>query len=134
MKEMKLKRFEVEVEEDEAEVTKTISLHEVHKHFDEWKESLKGELTSQYGKGCLSPIKTKEASSLAKESGAELKTLPTKLVAVKKKKPNEPVKLKSRIVACGNYDESEEEKRTYAGGADATAVRTAIGWQHYKSR
>jgi hypothetical protein len=45
---------------------------------------------------------------------------------VKKKKPNEPVKLKSRIVACGNYDESEEEKSTYAGGADATAVRTAI--------
>ena len=63
---------------------------------------------------------------LAKESGVELKTLPTKLVAVKKKKPNEPTKLKSRIVACGNYDESEEEKSTYAGGADATAVRTAI--------
>ena len=36
------------------------------------------------------------------------------------------MKLKSRIVACGNYDESEEEKSTYAGGADATAVRTAI--------
>ena len=49
LKEMKLKRFEVE-EEDEAEVTKTISLHEVYKHPDEWKESLKGELTLQYGK------------------------------------------------------------------------------------
>jgi len=45
---------------------------------------------------------------------------------VKKKKPNEPVKTKSRIIACGNYDASEDEKSTYAGGADATAVRTAI--------
>jgi hypothetical protein len=121
---MKLKKFEVD--EGEAEVTKTISLHDVYKHLDEWKDSLKGELESQYGKGCLIPIKGKDALILAKESGVELKTLPTKLVAVKKKKPNEPTKLKSRIVACGNYDESEEEKSTYAGGADATAVRTAI--------
>ena len=87
---------------------------------------MKSELTSQYGKGCLIPIKAEEASLLAKQSSAELKTLPTKLVAAKKKKPNEPVKLKSRIVARGNYDESEEEQSTYAGGADATAVRTAI--------
>ena len=72
------------------------------------------------------PIKGKDALILAKEAGVELKTLPAKLVAVKKKKPDEPAKLKSRIVACGNYDESEEEKSTYAGGADATAVRTAI--------
>jgi hypothetical protein len=45
---------------------------------------------------------------------------------VKRKKPNDPTKLKSRIVACGNYDESGDEKDTYAGGADATAVATAI--------
>ena len=44
----------------------------------------------------------------------------------KEKKPNEPTKLKSRIVACGNYDKSENEKDTNAGGADVTAVRTAI--------
>ena len=50
----------------------------------------------------------------------------TKLVAVLKKKANEPTKKKSRIVACGNRDQSEEEKETYAGGADATAVRSAI--------
>ena len=67
-------------------MTKTISLHEVYKHLDDWKDSLKGELESQYGNGCLIPIKGKEALILAKESGVELKTLPTKLVAVKKKK------------------------------------------------
>ena len=52
--------------------------------------------------------------------------LPTKLVAVKKKKPNEAAKLKAGIVACGNMDESEDTKETYAGGADAPAVRSAI--------
>ena len=52
--------------------------------------------------------------------------LPTKLVAALKKKANESTKKKSRIVACGNMDQSEDEKETYAGGADATAVRSAI--------
>ena len=88
LKEMKLKRFEVD--EGEAEVTKTVSLHDVYKHLDEWKESLQGELESQYGKGCLIPIKGKDALILAKESGVELKTLPTKLVAVKKKNQMNP--------------------------------------------
>jgi hypothetical protein len=38
LKEMKLKR--IEAEEDDAEVTKTISLHEVYKNLEEWKESI----------------------------------------------------------------------------------------------
>ena len=41
LKEMKLKRLEVD--EGEAEVTKTSSLHEVNKHLEDWKDSLKGE-------------------------------------------------------------------------------------------
>jgi len=49
----------------------------VYKHLEDWKESLKGELVSQYGKGCLIPIKATEALCLAKDSGSELKTLPT---------------------------------------------------------
>ena len=75
-------------------------------------------------------MKLEEAQEVAERTFAAVKVLPTKLVAVKKKKPNEPTKLKSRIVAYGNYDESEDEKDTYAGGADATAVRTAKGKQH----
>ena len=56
-------------------------------------------------------------------------------MATKKKKPNTPVKYKARLVACGNKDEDDGSKETYAGGADATAVRCAIrtaalkGWQ-----
>ena len=53
LKEMKLKRFEIE--EDEAEVTKTIALRDVYKDLDNCKESLKNELGSQYGKGCRIP-------------------------------------------------------------------------------
>ena len=77
-------------------------------------------------KNFLIPLKISEAQDIAEKAKATVKVLPTKLVAVKKKKPNEPIKFKSRIVARGNYDESEDEKDTYAGGADATAVRTAI--------
>jgi hypothetical protein len=119
-----LKRFE-EVEDD-AEVTKTLTLQEVYKNLVEWTESLGSDLNSQYSKGCLIPIKAKELKELAEETGSTIKMLPTKLVAVLKKKVNEPTKKKSRIVACGNMDQSEEEKETYAGGADATAVRSAI--------
>ena len=124
LKEMKLKRFE-EVEDD-TEVTKTLTLHKVYKNLEEWKESLGSELNSRYSKGCLIPIKAKELKELAEATGSTLKMLPTKLVAALKKKVNEPIKKKSRIVACGNMDQSEEEKETYAGGADATAVRSAI--------
>jgi hypothetical protein len=42
---MKLKRFAEE--EDQAEVTKSISLHDVYKNLDEWKESLRNELNSR---------------------------------------------------------------------------------------
>ena len=67
LKETKLKRFEIE--EDEAEVTRTISLHEVYKHLEDWKESLKIGLVSQYGKGCLVPIAGKEMKALAEKAG-----------------------------------------------------------------
>ena len=101
-------------------------MHEVYRNLEGWKESIEKELNSQYGKGCLIPIKDKELKELAEKSGSKIKMLPTKLVAVLKKKANEPTKKKSRIVACGNMDQSEDEKETYAGGADATAVRSAI--------
>ena len=39
-----------------------------------------------------------------------MKAPPTKLAAARKKKANEPSKKKSRIVACGNMVDSEEDK------------------------
>ena len=79
---MKLKRFELE--EDDVEVTKTISLHEVYKNFEERKESIEKELNSQYGKGCLIPIKARELKELAAKTDSKIKMLPTKLGSPKK--------------------------------------------------
>ena len=87
---MKLERFEVE--EDDAEVTKTISLHEVYKNLEEWKESVEKELSSQHGKGCLIPIRAKELKQLAQKTGSKIKMPPTKIIAALKKKAHEPTK------------------------------------------
>ena len=97
-----------------------------YKNLDGWKESIEKELNSQCGKGCLIPIKAKELKELAEKTRSKIKMRPTKLAAVLKNKANEPTKKKSRIVACGNMDQSEDEKETYPGEADATAVRSAI--------
>ena len=74
----------------------------------------------------MTPIKAKELMELSERTSAKMKMLPTMLVTVTQKKANEPTKKKSRIAACGNVDDSEDDKETYAGGADATAVRSAI--------
>jgi len=44
------------------------------------------------------------------------------------------MKLKARLVACGNMAEDDDVKDTYAGGADATAVRCAIRQASLKNR
>jgi hypothetical protein len=74
----------------------------------------------------LVPRTLAEVEEIQKSRNVKIKTLPSKLVATKKKKPNTPVKLKARLVVCGNVAEDDGSKDTYAGGADATAVRCAI--------
>ena len=92
---MQLKRFEEE--EDDAEETKGLSLHDVYKNLEEWKDSLGSELSSQYSKRCLISIKDKKLKELAEETGAKLKMLPTNLVAALKKRANEPTKKKQGL-------------------------------------
>ena len=88
---------------------------------------MRGELESQYTKECLIPRNLEEVKTLQRTSDKKIKILPAKLVATKKKKARKPVKNKARVVACGNKDQDEDgTKETYAGGADATAVRSAI--------
>ena len=72
------------------------------------------------------PRTVEEVKEIQQREGLKIKILPSKLVAVKKKKPNLPIKRKLRIVACGNMDFEESDKDTYASGADSTAVRCAI--------
>ena len=98
---------------------------------------MKKELDSQYSKDCLIPRTIEEVKELSQSSALKIKVLPSKLVAVKKKQPNTPVTNKARLVACGNMDEDEGRKDTYAGGADSTAVRCAIrkaAWKDWQIR
>ena len=114
-------------EDEEGDVTKTITLQEVHQDFENWISALKEELDSQYTKECLIPRNLEEVKELQRTSDKKVKILPAKLVATKKKKARKPVRNKARIVACGCYDHDEAgTKETYAGGADITAIRSAI--------
>jgi len=109
---------------DEDEVTKTIGLQEVYQNLEEWIPAMKSELECQYTKGSLIPRKISELEELQKKTNTKIKTLPSKLVATKKKKPNVPVKNKARLVACGNMAGDEGEKDTYAGGLKRWQIRT----------
>ena len=127
-----LKTLVAEVEDEEGDedgdVTKTITLQEVYQNIEEWIPAMKAELESQYSKESLIPRDLKDVKTLQKTSNKKIKLIPAKLVATKKKKARQAKKNKARIVACGNKDLDEEggTKDTYAGGADATAVRSAI--------
>ena len=111
---------------ESAEVTKTITLQEVYQTLEDWTPGMKAELESQYSKDCLIPISVEDVKNWQNEDKVKVKILPSRLVATKKKKPKAPVKLKARLVACGNKDEDDTSKDTYAGGADVTAVRCAL--------
>jgi hypothetical protein len=116
-------------EKDEDEVSKIIQLSEVMANLDEWKEAIKSELDSQYQKGSLRRISRKEKEELMQRE--DVRIIPAKGVFVIKQKK----KHKCRIVACGNYEPKESYEDNYAGGADATAIRTALrravleGWE-----
>jgi len=103
----------------EEEVTRTIPLQEVMMNLEEWKEAIGAELNSQYQKGSLRKIDKETKEELMRRS--DVRIIPAKGVFVKK-----PTKLKCRIVACGNYEPKETHEDNYAGGADATAIRTAL--------
>jgi len=128
-----LKAIKATQDDEEDEVTKTVTLQEVYQNLEDWIPGMRSELESQYTKGCLIPRKITEIEESQKRSNVKLKTLPSKLVATKKKKPNVPMKMKARLVACGNMAEEDDTKDTYAGGADATAVRSAIRQAALKS-
>ena len=106
-------------ETDETKVAKTVSLAEVMANLERWKKPIQDELESQYQKGSLKKIDQKTKEELMKNLGT--KVLPSKGVFVIK-----PSKDKCRIVACGNYEPKETKEDNYAGGADATAIRTAL--------
>ena len=115
-----------EAEEEEVLVNQPVPLEEVRRNLPQWKEALKKEYDSLKGYGAIRPIGAKEYAEL-QEQYEVVESLPTMLVAVKKP----PMKLKARVVACGNHAQ-EATGCTTAGGVDTVVVRTLVSLAAYK--
>ena len=111
---------------DEVLVNQPVSLEEVRRNLPAWKEALKSEYESLKNFGAIRPVAPEELAKLHEEFEV-VEKLPTMLVAVKKP----PMRLKARIVACGNHAEAATGSTTSeAAHADLTIltsdVRTAF--------
>ena len=113
-------------DEEEVLVNQPVPLEEVRRNLLQWKEALKKEYDSLKGYGAIRPIGSKEYAEL-QEQYEVVESLPTMLVAVKKP----PMKLKARVVACGNHAQ-EATGCTTAGGVDTVVVRTLVSLAAHK--
>ena len=123
MEEQKASR---EAVEEEVLVNQPVPLEEVRRNLPQWKEALKKEYDSLIGYGAIRPIGSKEYAEL-QEQYEVVESIPTMLVAVKKP----PMKLKARVVACGNHAQ-EATGCTTAGGVDTVVVRTLVSLAAHK--
>ena len=115
-----------EAVEEEVLVNQPVPLEEVRRNLPQWKEALKKEYDSLKGYGAIRPIGAMEYAEL-QEQYEVVESLPTMLVAVKKP----PMKLKARVVACGNHAQ-EATGCTTAGGVDTVVVRTLVSLAAHK--
>ena len=115
-----------EAVEEEVLVNQPVPLEEVRRNLPQWKEALKKEYDSLIGYGAIRPIGSKEYAEL-QEQYEVVESIPTMLVAVKKP----PMKLKARVVACGNHAQ-EATGCTTAGGVDTVVVRTLVSLAAHK--
>eukprot|EP00435_Cladocopium_sp_Y103_P069412 s890_g33.t1 len=114
------------LQEEAVLQTKTIPLPEVRKDLGRWKAAIEEEYRSLTQTGSLRPISAQEAEDLrqsAEQGGVPYDRLPGKAVFTKKAPSG---KLKCRGVACGNFMASRPVSETYAGGIDATQVRSVL--------
>ena len=105
---------------EEVMVNQPVSLEEVRRNLSDWKEALKSEYESLKNFGAIRPVGPDELAKLHEEFEV-VEKLPTMLVAVKKP----PMRLKARVVACGNHAEAATGSTT-AGGVDTVVVRTLV--------
>ena len=115
-----------EAVEEEVLVNQPVPLEEVRRNLPQWKEALKKEYDSLIGYGAIRPIGSKEYAE-HQEQYEVVESIPTMLVAVKKP----PMKLKARVVACGNHAQ-EATGCTTAGGVDTVVVRTLVSLAAHK--
>ena len=116
----------------DAEVlcTHTVSLVEIERFYDLWKDALEKELHSMtHEKQALRVISEEELTKY-QEAGTRAMIIPSKLVCTRKSGG----RFKARLVACGNYVDlggKDGQNRSasvdlYAGGIDAAVLRQVL--------
>ena len=104
-------------------VTKTVSNKEVRKNLADWTESIKAEYEQLVvNKKAVKPMTRTELQKMAEVQNKTLEILPAKMVHTRKAGSGA---YRSRAVVCGNY-QTPNDDNTYAGGADATQIRTML--------
>ena len=104
-------------------VTKTVSNKEVSKNLADWTESIKAEYEQLVvNKKAVKPMTRTELQKMAEVQNKTLEILPAKMVHTRKAGSGA---YRSRAVVCGNY-QTPNDDNTYAGGADATQIRTML--------
>ena len=113
-----LAKLEPTVKEQETLVTKTLTLDEVRRELEEWKEPIKSEYESLLKHKAIEPINREQYQELQRTHDIEV--IPGKLVATIKP----PFKRKARLVACGNQASKNEEAEVAAGGLCTVCTRS----------
>ena len=115
-----LAKLEPMVKEQETLVTKTLTLDEVRRELEEWKEPIKSEYESLLKHKAIEPINKEQYQELQRTHDIEV--IPGKLVATIKP----PFKRKARLVACGNQASKNEDAEVAAGGLCTVCTRSLV--------
>ena len=115
-----LAKLEPMVKEQETLVTKTLTLDEVRRELEEWKEPIKSEYESLLKHKAIEPINREQYQELQRTHDIEV--IPGKLVATIKP----PFKRKARLVACGNQASKNEDAEVAAGGLCTVSTRSLV--------
>ena len=115
-----LAKLEPMVKEQETLVTKTLTLDEVRRDLEEWKEPIKSEYESLLKHKAIEPINREQYQELQRTHDIEV--IPGKLVATIKP----PFKRKARLVACGNQASKNEDAEVAAGGLCTVCTRSLV--------
>ena len=123
LKECQVKNDQVQ----EVLQTRIVSQSEMKRDLDLWKPAIQAELDSLLEKKkALKEVAEDQVKKWLEQD--EVEVLPSKLVLTLKPSPDSPGgKRKVRLVACGNYQEGENDpSELYAGGATAVSLRAAL--------
>ena len=109
-------------ENQETLVTRSVTLEEVRRDLESWKDALQAEYKSLIEHGAIRPLSEEEVQQV-KATNEEVISIPGMLVATLKP----PSRRKARVVACGNYvQENHTKQEISAGGLDSIVTRSLV--------